>query len=187
MRTDQGLEARPGRRATATSCPRTRGRTSRAGAGSWDLDRLIFNADELRAARAALDLADVRERPARAVNPALLERQRSCYEIATLPAATGHEAIGSTCGLAEVEAVLTGLTGLALPRTCSSPRGRPNEDAKVRVHGTGAACPWFDICRRDNPACLTGSLRPVDLDVELDAGRVRVTGRARDSTTSRCA
>lgn len=83
---------------------------------SWDLDRLIFNADELRAARAALDLADVRERLLVRVTQLYFERQQLLLEIATLPARDGHEAIGRHVRLAEVEAVLTGLTGLALPR-----------------------------------------------------------------------
>ncbi len=83
---------------------------------SWDLDRLIFNADELRAARAALDLADVRERLLVRVTQLYFERQQLLLEIATLPARDGHEAIGRYVRLAEVEAVLTGLTGLALPR-----------------------------------------------------------------------
>lgn len=83
---------------------------------SWDLDRLIFNADELRAARAALDLADVRERLLVRVTQLYFERQQLLLEIAILPARDGHEAIGRHVRLAEVEAVLTGLTGLALPR-----------------------------------------------------------------------
>ena len=53
---------------------------------SWDLDRLIFNADELRAARAALDLADVRERLLVRVTQLYFERQQLLLEIATLPA-----------------------------------------------------------------------------------------------------
>jgi len=87
---------------------------------SWDLDRLIFNADELRAARAALDLADVRERLLVRVTQLYFERQQLLLEIATLPARDGHEAVGRHVRLAEVEAVLTGLTGLALPRRAAT-------------------------------------------------------------------
>lgn len=83
---------------------------------SWDLDRLIFNADELRAARASLDLAELRERLLVRVTQLYFERQQLLLEIASLPARDGHEAIGRHVRLAEVEAVLTGLTGLRLPR-----------------------------------------------------------------------
>ena len=92
---------------------------------SWDLDRLIFNADELRAARAALDLSDVRERLLVRVTQLYFERQQLLLEIATLPARDGHEAIGRHMRLAEVEAVLVGLTGLALPRRPMTPNPDP--------------------------------------------------------------
>lgn len=83
---------------------------------TWDLDRLIFNADELRAARAALDLADVRERLLVRVTQLYFERQQLLLEIASLPPRDGHEAIGRHVRLAEVEAVLAGLTGLRFVR-----------------------------------------------------------------------
>ncbi len=83
---------------------------------SWDLDRLIFNPDELRAARAALDLADVRERLLIRVTQLYFERQQLLLEIASLPARDGREAIGRQVRLAEVEAILVGLTGLRFPR-----------------------------------------------------------------------
>lgn len=87
---------------------------------SWDLDRLIFNADELRAARASLDLAELRERLLVRVTQLYFERQQLLLEIASLPARDGHEAIGRHVRLAEIEAVLTGLTGLRLPRNVST-------------------------------------------------------------------
>ncbi len=87
---------------------------------SWELDRLIFNADELRAARAALDLADVRERLLVRVTQLYFERQQLLLEIASLPARDGHEAIGRHVRLAEVEAVLAGLTGLSFIRGASA-------------------------------------------------------------------
>jgi hypothetical protein len=83
---------------------------------TWELDRLIFNADELRAARAALDLADTRERLLVRVTQLYFERAQLLLEIASLPARDGHEAIGRHVRLAEVEAVLTGLTGLSFAR-----------------------------------------------------------------------
>jgi len=89
---------------------------------SWDLDRLIFNADELRAARAALDLADVRERLLVRVTQLYFERQQLLLEIASLPARDGHEAIGRHVRLAEVEAVLAGLTGLSFARPAAATR-----------------------------------------------------------------
>lgn len=84
---------------------------------TWDLDRLVFNADELRAARAALDLADARERLLVRVTQLYFERAQLLLEIATLPARDGPEAIGRHVRLAEVEAVLTGLTGLVFARS----------------------------------------------------------------------
>jgi hypothetical protein len=97
---------------------------------SWDLDRLIFNPDELRAARAALDLADVRERLLVRVTQLYFERQQLLLEIASLPARDGREAIGRHVRLAEVEAVLVGLTGLRFPRP-----GANGDDAKLRSNG----------------------------------------------------
>ena len=64
---------------------------------SWDLDRLIFNADELRAARASLDLAELRERLLVRVTQLYFERQQLLLEIASLPARDGREAIGAAC------------------------------------------------------------------------------------------
>ena len=89
---------------------------------SWDLDRLIFNADELRAARAALDLAELRERLLVRVTQLYFERQQLLLEIASLPPRDGHEAIGRHVRLAEIEAVLTGLTGLPFARTSTTTR-----------------------------------------------------------------
>lgn len=79
---------------------------------TWDLGRLIFNPDELRAARAALDAAAERERVLVAVTQLYFERQQLLLEIALLPARDGQEAIGRRVRAAEIEAVLTGLTGL---------------------------------------------------------------------------
>ncbi len=78
-----------------------RGRGARARV-TWELDRLIFNPDELRAARAALV----------AVTQLSFERLRLLLEIALLPAQGGEEAIARPLRVAEIEATLTGLTGL---------------------------------------------------------------------------
>lgn len=79
---------------------------------TWDLGRLIFNPDELRAARAALDAAAERERVLVAVTQLYFERQQLLLEIALLPARDGREAIARRVRVAEIEAVLVGLTGL---------------------------------------------------------------------------
>lgn len=79
---------------------------------TWDLGRLVFNPDELRAARAALDAAAERERVLVLVTQLYFERQRLLLEIALLPARDGHEAIGRRVRAGEIEAVLIGLTGL---------------------------------------------------------------------------
>lgn len=79
---------------------------------TWDLGRLIFNPDELRAARAVLDAAAERERVLVAVTQLFFERQQLLLEIALLPARDGQEAIGRRVRVAEIEAVLVGLTGL---------------------------------------------------------------------------
>ncbi|MFY0530707.1 hypothetical protein [Nannocystis pusilla] len=79
---------------------------------TWDLGRLVFNPDELRAARAILDAAAERERVLVAVTQLYFERQQLLLEIALLPARDGQEAIGRRVRVAEIEAVLTGLTGL---------------------------------------------------------------------------
>lgn len=92
---------------------------------TWDLDRLIFNPDELRAARAALDLADVRERLLVRVTQLYFERHQLLLEIASLPARDGHEALGRHVRLAEVEAVLTGMTGLRFDRTAAAREDSP--------------------------------------------------------------
>lgn len=106
---------------------------------SWDLDRLIFNPDELRAARAALDLANVRERLLVRVTQLYFERQQLLLEITSLPARDGREAIGRHVRLAEVEAVLVGLTGLRFPRP-----GANGDDAKLRSNSHSGRVPDFD-------------------------------------------
>lgn len=94
--------------------------TSDLGAGrgvrvraTWDLGRLVFNPDELRAARALLDAAAERERVLVGVTQLYFERQQLLLEIALLPARDGQEAIGRRVRVAEIEAVLIGLTGLS--------------------------------------------------------------------------
>ncbi len=90
---------------------------------TWHLDRMIFNPDELRAARAALDLADTRERLLLRVTQLYFERHQLLVELATLSPRDAHEAIGRHIRLAELEAILVGLTGLQFPRPAA---GKPS-------------------------------------------------------------
>ncbi|WP_052559344.1 hypothetical protein [Enhygromyxa salina] len=79
---------------------------------TWELDRLIFSPDELRAARAALDLADFRERVLVQVTQLYYERQRLLVEREIAPPSDLQAAIAASVRLREVEGLLAGLTGL---------------------------------------------------------------------------
>jgi hypothetical protein len=79
---------------------------------TWELDRLIFAPDELRAARAAIDLADLRERVLVQVTALYFERQRLLVERELAPPADFDTALAAALRLREVEGLLTGLTGL---------------------------------------------------------------------------
>jgi hypothetical protein len=79
---------------------------------TWELDRLIFAPDELRAARAAIDLADLRERVLVEITALYFERQRLLVERELAPAADFDTALAAALRLREVEGLLTGLTGL---------------------------------------------------------------------------
>jgi hypothetical protein len=83
---------------------------------TWSLDRLIFAPDELRAARAALDLADFRERVLVQVTQLYYERQRLLVEREIAPPTDLEAAITASLRLREVEALLVGLTGLEFGR-----------------------------------------------------------------------
>src|SRR5690606_34685445 len=79
---------------------------------TWELDRLLFTPDELRAARAALDLAEVRERVLVEVTALYFERERLLIERMLVAAPDLDTAIASALRLRELEGLLTGLTGL---------------------------------------------------------------------------
>ena len=79
---------------------------------TWELDRLIYAPDELRAARAALDLADFRERVLVQVTQLYYERQRLLVERELAPPTDMSAAIAASLRLREVEGLLAGLTGL---------------------------------------------------------------------------
>jgi hypothetical protein len=79
---------------------------------TWELDRLIFAPDELRAARAAIDLADLRARVLVEITALYFERQRLLVERELAPPADFDTALAAALRLHEVEGLLTGLTGL---------------------------------------------------------------------------
>ena len=78
----------------------------------WELDRLIFNVDELRAARASLDVAELRERVLVDVTHLYFERQRLLLTRALAPPVDIDGALELALRIAEVEGLLCGLTGL---------------------------------------------------------------------------
>ena len=79
---------------------------------TWELDRLIFAPDELRAARAVLDVTDARERVLVEITRLYFERERLLLERSLAPAPDLESAIAASLRLREVEGLLTGLTGL---------------------------------------------------------------------------
>ncbi|HVI03642.1 MAG TPA: hypothetical protein VM869_33345 [Enhygromyxa sp.] len=79
---------------------------------TWELDRLIFDPDELRAARAVLDVAEFRERLLVEVTQLYFERERILLERELAPPTDIATAIDLNVRLREVEGLLAGLTGL---------------------------------------------------------------------------
>jgi hypothetical protein len=79
---------------------------------TWELDRLIYAPDELRAARAAIDTADLRARVLVEVTSLYFERQRLLVERELAPPADLDAANAAALRLREVEGLLAGLTGL---------------------------------------------------------------------------
>ncbi|PRQ05890.1 hypothetical protein ENSA5_00010 [Enhygromyxa salina] len=81
---------------------------------TWELDRVIFSPDELKAARALLDLADFRERVLVEVTQLYYERLRLLLERELAPPTDLDAAIAAAIRLREIEGVLRGLTGLEI-------------------------------------------------------------------------
>jgi len=79
---------------------------------TWELDRLIFAPDELRAARAVLDVADFRERLLVEITRLYFERERLLLERELEPPVDLEAAIEVSMRLRELEGLLAGLTGL---------------------------------------------------------------------------
>lgn len=93
---------------------------------TWDLDRLIFTPEELRAARAVLDVADFRERLLVEITQLYFERERILLERELAPPTDLEAAIAIHVRLREIEGLLTGLTGLDFtPPSNTGPRSRP--------------------------------------------------------------
>lgn len=88
---------------------------------TWELDRLLFSPDELRAARAALDLADFRERVLVEITTLYHERLRLLLERELAPPTDLDATIATAVRLHEIEGLLTGLTGLEFPAQPQNP------------------------------------------------------------------
>jgi hypothetical protein len=88
---------------------------------TWELDRLVFAPDELRAARAVLDMADARERLLVEVTQLYFERERILLERELAPPVDLESAIALRVRLRELEGVLSGLTGLEFDSSSPPP------------------------------------------------------------------
>ncbi|MEZ4381444.1 MAG: hypothetical protein R3A79_08840 [Nannocystaceae bacterium] len=79
---------------------------------AWELDRLIFDPNELRAARAAVDMAMAREQLLLRLTQLYFER----IELLALLAdeSSAADALSQTIRVREIEAILYGLSGLRL-------------------------------------------------------------------------
>ncbi|MEE9382152.1 MAG: hypothetical protein V3V08_01895 [Nannocystaceae bacterium] len=83
---------------------------------TWELDRLVFSLDELRAARAAADHHEWRQRLLVEVTQLYYERKRLLLAMRLVADASTQDAIERRVRLLEVEALLAALTGLPWPR-----------------------------------------------------------------------
>jgi hypothetical protein len=92
---------------------------------TWELDRAVFNPDELRAARATLDLVDWRERVLLDVTRLYFERMRILLERELAPPGDLAAAIEREVRLREVEGILAGLTGIRAGWTALPDDGGP--------------------------------------------------------------
>lgn len=87
----------------------------------WDLDRLIFDPNELRAARAAVDMAQVREQVLVRVTQLYFERLDHLLELELAAPSDLREHLTIELRIRELEAILGGLTGLRF--TVDAPPG----------------------------------------------------------------
>ncbi|MCA9714577.1 MAG: hypothetical protein H6713_26485 [Myxococcales bacterium] len=114
---------------------------------TWELDRLIFDDNELRAARAALDVERERERVVVMVTQLYFERLQLLLELQVSrdvqgpqerprgPTEGGHparETLQKHLRVAEIEAVLSAMTGLSFTRPAAARSAgrtsRPNDE-----------------------------------------------------------
>lgn len=79
---------------------------------TWDLDRLIFDPNELRAARAAVDMAQVREQVLVRVTQLYFERLGLLLDLEVEAPTDRRERLHVELRIRELEALLTGITGL---------------------------------------------------------------------------
>ncbi|MBK8265895.1 MAG: hypothetical protein IPK80_31770 [Nannocystis sp.] len=79
---------------------------------TWSLDRLIFSPEEVRAARAMLDAGIAREQLLIRVTQLYFERAQILIERDLEPPESAAEALAQELRLRELEAILSGLTGL---------------------------------------------------------------------------
>jgi len=79
---------------------------------TWSLDRLIFSPEEVRAARAMLDAGIAREQLLIRVTQLYFERAQLLIERDLEPPESAAEALAQEIRLRELEALLSGLTGL---------------------------------------------------------------------------
>ena len=79
---------------------------------TWELDRVIFNPDELRAARAHLDELDWRRQLLVEVTRLYFERRRLQVESRLVTAKDGEAMIARQLRIAELEGLLSAMTGL---------------------------------------------------------------------------
>jgi hypothetical protein len=97
---------------------------------TWELDRLLFDSNELRAARAALDVDRERERVLVLVTQLYFERLQlllddALEKPASAPSTSTSGRISRLVRLAEIEAMLHAMTGLEFPRDARSPTNAP--------------------------------------------------------------
>ncbi len=84
---------------------------------TWSLDRLIYSPEELRIARAHLDLEDWRTRVSAEVTALYVERLGLLTATALAPAPDIEEALTRALRLRELEGLLAALTGLEFSRS----------------------------------------------------------------------
>jgi len=99
---------------------------------AWQLDRLIFDPNELRAARAVVDMAMAREQVLLRVTQLYFERLQLLIE---LSAADSANALQKHLRVREIEALLYGLCGLRVRTRTSKEAPSSHLSSLRRAHG----------------------------------------------------